>query len=103
MKLLVDKKTGKGVSAVMGTCLAVEKPNRTIGPLVLATAIDTAPRRPPHPRYETHATNPNVDKTSDGAPETSEQQASEKATLDGKDATETKPPAFEYLESEGVL
>lgn len=45
--ILVEHGTGIGLSAVMKACLSVENPNSTVGPLVLATAIDRAPRKHP--------------------------------------------------------
>ncbi|CAM9856621.1 unnamed protein product, partial [Hapterophycus canaliculatus] len=45
--LLVDRATGVGLSALMEACLSVDKPNGTIGPVILAEAIEIAPRRLP--------------------------------------------------------
>lgn len=45
--ILVERGTGVGLSAVMKACLSVENPNSTVGPLVLATTIDRAPRKHP--------------------------------------------------------
>lgn len=47
MRILVDTETGAGLSAMMEACLAVQKPNSTVGPIILATTIDIAPRRRP--------------------------------------------------------
>ncbi|CAM9911654.1 unnamed protein product [Scytosiphon promiscuus] len=45
--LLVDRATGAGLSALMEACLSVDKPNGTIGPLILAEVIEMAPRKLP--------------------------------------------------------
>lgn len=45
--LLVDGATGAGMSALMEACLSVEKPNGTVGPIILAATIDMAPRKLP--------------------------------------------------------
>lgn len=45
MGLLVDRATGAGLSALMEACLSVEKPNATVGPIILAAVIDLAPRK----------------------------------------------------------
>lgn len=45
--ILVEHGTGRGLSAMMKACLSVENPNNTVGPLVLATVIDRAPRKHP--------------------------------------------------------
>lgn len=45
MGLLVDRATGAGLSALMEACLSVEKPNATVGPILLAAVIDIAPRK----------------------------------------------------------
>lgn len=45
MSLVVDRVTGAGLSALMEACLSVEKPNGTVGPIVLAAVINMAPRK----------------------------------------------------------
>ena len=45
--ILVEHGTGMGLSAVMKAGVSVENPNSTVGPLVLATAIERAPRKHP--------------------------------------------------------
>ncbi|CBJ28634.1 conserved unknown protein [Ectocarpus siliculosus] len=45
VRLLVDRETGAGLSALMKACLSVEKPNGTTTPIVLATVIGVAPRK----------------------------------------------------------
>lgn len=41
----MNRATGKGLSALMEACVSVEKPNSTVGPIILAAVIDMAPRR----------------------------------------------------------
>lgn len=43
----MDKETGAGLSAVMEACLSVEKPNSTVGPIILKAVIDVTPRQRP--------------------------------------------------------
>eukprot|EP00752_Nemacystus_decipiens_P008322 g7437.t1 len=43
--LLVCRASGKGLSTLMEACLSVEKPNATVGPIILAAVIDMAPRK----------------------------------------------------------
>lgn len=55
----MDRATGIGLSALMEACLSVDKPNGTIGPLILAEVIDMAPRRlPPGTKAAATASSP---------------------------------------------
>lgn len=77
MGILVDKDTGAGLTAVMEACLSVEKPNKTVGPIILKAIIDVTPRQRP-------------------AVVKKDEQGSEKMVV-----AEEEPKAMEYLDAEG--
>lgn len=88
MRILLNHDTGAGLSAMMEACLAVTKPNSTVGPIVLKAVINIAPRR--HPSTAAAKGNDEVDDRS--------LEFSKKVTID---VPKDQPSDMEYLDSEG--
>lgn len=88
----MNGKTGAGLSAMMEACLSVDKPNTTVGPIVLAAVVKIAPRN--------HSRKSDVTKSSADAGGTREGTKTAAAT-EHMDTGGSITDAVEFIDSTG--
>lgn len=98
VEILIDRETGIGVSTVMEACLSMEKANGTVGPVVIAAAIEATPRQPPSLSSNSRA--PGAKATGKSETAAGGGKSSEKES--GDDKVEQERPQAEYLTSGGA-